>query len=110
MQIQPRVCERRASTPNLILYHETKYCITRLIHFNNPAKSSRRRHGPWSTRRFVHFGNEEVSLPEARCQQRALALDIRRQINVFVDGDRASLVTRLLPGAKVIVMMTIVGR
>ena len=34
---------------------------------------------------------------------------IRRQINVFVDGERGTLATPLAPGAKVIVMMAIVG-
>lgn len=34
---------------------------------------------------------------------------IRRQINVFVDGERAALDTALAPGAKVIVMTAIVG-
>ena len=34
---------------------------------------------------------------------------LRRQINVFVDGERATLETPLAPGARVIVMMAIVG-
>ncbi len=34
---------------------------------------------------------------------------LRRQINVFVEGERATLATPLAPGARVIVMMAIVG-
>jgi molybdopterin converting factor small subunit len=34
---------------------------------------------------------------------------LRRQINVFVDGERARLDTKLAPGARVIVMTAIVG-
>ena len=34
---------------------------------------------------------------------------IRRQINVFVDGQRGALATPLASGARVIVMMAIVG-
>jgi len=34
---------------------------------------------------------------------------IRRHINVFVDGERATLETRLAPGAEVIVMTAISG-
>lgn len=34
---------------------------------------------------------------------------LRRQINVFVEGERADLATPLAPGTKVIVMMAIVG-
>lgn len=34
---------------------------------------------------------------------------IRRHINVFVDGERATLETRLPPGAEVIVMTALVG-
>ena len=34
---------------------------------------------------------------------------IRRHINVFVDGERAALETRLAPGAEVIVMTAISG-
>ena len=34
---------------------------------------------------------------------------LRRQINVFVDGERANLDTALAPGTKVIVMTAIVG-
>jgi molybdopterin synthase sulfur carrier subunit len=34
---------------------------------------------------------------------------LRKGINVFVDGERATLATPLAPGAKVIVMMAIVG-
>ena len=34
---------------------------------------------------------------------------LRRQINVFVDGERARLETALAPGDRVIVMMAIVG-
>jgi predicted phage tail protein len=34
---------------------------------------------------------------------------LRRQINVFVEGERATLVTPLAPRARVIVMMAIVG-
>jgi molybdopterin converting factor small subunit len=34
---------------------------------------------------------------------------LRRQINVFVEGERAEFATPLAPGARVIVMMAIVG-
>jgi molybdopterin converting factor small subunit len=34
---------------------------------------------------------------------------LRRQINVFVEGERATLATPLAPSARVIVMMAIVG-
>ena len=34
---------------------------------------------------------------------------LRRQINLFVDGERAGLDTALRPGAKVIVMTAILG-
>ena len=34
---------------------------------------------------------------------------LRRQINLFVDGERSGLDTALRPGAKVIVMMAILG-
>ena len=34
---------------------------------------------------------------------------IRRHINIFVDGERATLDTRLAPGAEVMVMTAISG-
>lgn len=34
---------------------------------------------------------------------------IRRHINVFVDGERATLATRLAPGAEVLIMTAISG-
>lgn len=34
---------------------------------------------------------------------------IRRHINIFVDGERATLATRLAPGARVLVMTAISG-
>ena len=34
---------------------------------------------------------------------------LRRQVNVFVDGERATLETRLVPGAEVIVLLALVG-
>jgi molybdopterin converting factor small subunit len=37
------------------------------------------------------------------------ALRVRRHINIFVDEERATLDTRLMPGARVLVMTAISG-